>query len=289
MQSVLSQTFSDFEIIIVNDGSTDGSEQVIKSFDDKRIKYYTQKNQGAGAARNAAIEKATATYIALMDADDYWYPHYLEEQYRLIKKYPEEFVFATAQEIINFNKTYPKTYSLPKDFRDDGVINYFKAGNQSSLLHSSSTVLKKEVFKQVGNYNPSIKSGQDTDLYIRVGLRFSVAFSKKICSSYYVLENSLFRSSKSLDDKIDFSKYELLEKENPDLKKFLDLNRFSLAIFAKLHNDSEGFRQNFEKIDLNNLNKKQRFLLRQPVFVLRMFHRFKSLLLKSGIQLSAFR
>src|SRR5690606_31912630 len=140
--------------------------------------------------------------------DDYWYPFYLKEQYRLIKKYRGESVFSTAQEIIRKGKIFPKTYSLPKDFGQDGIVNYFEASYLASILHSSSTVLKKEVFFKTGIYNPNIKSGQDTDLYIRIGLYYNIVFSPRICSSYYIIENSLFRSSSSLKDKADFKSYE---------------------------------------------------------------------------------
>src|SRR5690554_5849112 len=289
LQSILDQTFTDFEIVIINDGSTDGSEAIIKSFNDKRIHYYAQENQGAAAARNTAIAKATAPLIALLDADDYWFPFYLEEQNRLIDKYPEAFVFATAQEIISKNNTHPKPYSLPKDFGNDGVVNYFEASHRASILHSSSTVLKKEVFGEVGNYDVNLKTGEDTDLYIRIGLNYPVVFSRKICSTYYVLENSLFRSSTSLAEKADFLKYEPLETENLSLKKFLDLNRFSLAIFAKLHNDRAGFKKNFEKINLNNLNKKQRMLLRLSPKTTKFLYGLKNFFERFRIKLSAFK
>lgn len=289
LQSVFAQTFQDFEVVLVNDGSTDGSEKVIKQFKDSRLRYYHQENQGAAAGRNAAINKATAPFIALLDADDYWYPHYLEEQNRLIEKYPNEYVFATAQEIIHKNKSSPKPYSIPNDFGSDGVVNYFEASHRASILHSSSTVLKKEVFEQIGNYNPAIKSGQDTDLYIRIGLKYPVVFSRKICSIYLILENSLFRSSTSLEEKADFSEYESLEKGNPLLKKFLDLNRFSLAIFAKLNHDREGFKHNFEKIDLNNLNKKQRLLLKLSPKTTKFLYSLKNFAERFGIKLSAFK
>lgn len=289
LESVLNQTFTDFEIIIVNDGSTDGSAAVINSFEDKRIHYFSQENQGAAAGRNAAIKKASAPYIALLDADDFWFPHYLEEQNRLIEKYPDEFVFATAQEIIKNNKSFPKPYSLPKNFEEEGLLNYFKASSQASILHSSSTVLKKEVFDKVGYYDHSIKIEQDTDLYIRIGLNYKVVFSKRICSSYNIIENSLFRSAKSLDDKADFSNYSHLEADNPPLKKFLDLNRFSLAIYAKLINDRDGFKRNFEKINLKNLNKKQRLLLRLSPKSTRFLYSLKNFFERFGIRLSAFK
>ena len=78
LDSVLAQTFTDFEIIIVNDGSTDNGFEIVSQFSDKRIKLFQQQNKGAAAARNLGIEKATGELIAFLDADDYWYPNHLE-------------------------------------------------------------------------------------------------------------------------------------------------------------------------------------------------------------------
>lgn len=289
LNAVLAQTFTDFEIILINDGSTDESETVISTFTDPRIHFYNQKNQGVSAARNTGIEKANATYLAFLDADDLWYPFYLETQYELIQKYPDQAVFATAQEVAENNRIFPKTYTIPQTSASDLIVNFFEASKDYAILHSSSIVLKKTVFDKVGLYNISIKSGQDTDLYIRIGLVYDVVFSKKICVRYLMLPESLFRSSKTLADKADFSAYEDLEKENPLLKKFLDLNRFSLAIFAKLKNDREGFKRNFEKIDLNNLNKKQRLILKLSLKNTQFLYRLKDIFHRFGVRLSAFK
>lgn len=289
LESVFDQTFQDFEVVVVNDGSTDESERIIKQFTDQRLRYFYQNNKGAAEGRNTAIKHANGTFIALLDGDDYWYPHYLEEQNRLIIKYPNQLVFATAQNTIKGKTSNPKSYSLPEKFNNDGVVDYFESSYQASILHSSSTVLNKEVFNQVGYYNPAIKSGQDTDLYIRIGLLYPVAFSIKICSHYHVWENSLYRNSKSLADKIDFSNYEPIENQNPHLKKFLDLNRFSLAIFAKLHHDMNGFEKNYKKINLQNLNKKQRFILKLSSTNIKLLYRLKNFAERYGLKLSTFK
>jgi glycosyltransferase involved in cell wall biosynthesis len=289
LEAVLAQTFTDFEIILINDGSTDESEAVIVAFTDPRIHYYTQKNQGVSAARNTGIEKANATYLAFLDADDLWYPFYLETQYELIQKYPDQSVFATAQEVAEKNRIFPKTYSILLTSASDFIVNFFEASLDYAILHSSSIVLKKNVFNKVGQYNINIKTGEDTDLYIRIGLVYAVVFSKKICVRYLVLPESLFRSTKILAERADFSAYEHLEKENPLLKKFLDLNRFSLAIFAKLINDQEGFKRNLEKIDLNNLNKKQRLMLKLSPKSTQFLYGLKNIFQRFGVRLSAFK
>jgi glycosyltransferase involved in cell wall biosynthesis len=289
LQSVLDQTYPHFEVVIVNDGSTDQSEAVIKSFTDPRITYYRQDNKGAGAARNAAIEKAKFDHIALLDADDYWYPYYLQEQRNLILKYPDECVFATNSEICRNGKIFSRNYSVPINKNSENKFNYFKASYLDSILHSSSTVIKKAVFDEIGYYNPNIKSGQDTDLYVRLGLNYDVIFSSRVCSRYFINSDSLFHTTANVTDKANFEAYEVYESTNSSLKKFLDLNRYSHCILAKLSGDDENYKKFFRKIDLRNLNKKQVFLLRQNRKSLRLLLKFKDVMSDFGVRLSAFK
>lgn len=284
IMSVLNQTVEDFELIVLNDGSTDNSEKVILSIKDSRIRYYYQGNEGTGKARNTAIKMATSQHIALLDADDLWETFYLEEQLRLIQKYPNCFVFATAQRIKKNNKSFDLKYSI--DNKEDGVFNYFDASHISPILHSSSSVINKEVFDKVGYYQ-EIKNGQDTDLYIRIGLNYNIAFSPKICSVYNIIKGSLFHSASSLKDKPNFEEYEHIE--NKKLKKYLDLNRFSLALFAKRLGDKKGFNKLYLKIDKNNLNFTQRILLSTPRIVLISLFLIKNSIEHLGFQFTIFK
>ena len=142
LKSVLAQTFTDFEVVILNDGSTDNSEAEILKFKDPRIRYFSKENQGASAGRNFTIQQAEANYIALMDADDYWYPFYLEEQNRLLTEFPNESVFATATEIKRNRKTFKNSYSTQTFGKDSILVDYFQASQLDSVLLSISTVLK---------------------------------------------------------------------------------------------------------------------------------------------------
>ena len=289
LNSVLAQTFTDFEVVLLNDGSTDNSEAEILKFKDPRIRYFSKENRGASAARNFTIEQAEANYIALMDADDYWYPFYLEEQNRLLNEFPNESVFATATEIKRNGKTFKNTYSIRTIDEDAVLVDYFEASQLDSVLLSISTVLKKEVFANVGWYDPKIKSGEDTDLYVRIGLKYKVVFSPKVCATYIVRKNRLFQSVKNLEDKANFEAYEGFEKNNPALKKFLDLNRYSLCILAKIEGNKEAFQKNFRKINQENLSKKQQFLLRQNKTILKYLSKTKDNLEKLGLRLGTFK
>ncbi len=289
LKSVFAQTFTDFEVVILNDGSTDNSEAEILKFKDPRIRYFSKENSGASAARNFTIQQATSEYIAFMDADDYWYPFYLEEQNRLIDKFPKESVFATATEIKRNGKTFKNNYSIDFATKDIVVVDYFEASQLDSVLLSISIVIKKEVFENVGYYDPKIKSGEDTDLYVRIGLKYKVVFSPKVCATYVVRKNSLFQSVKKLEEKANFEAYAVHEKDNPALKKFLDLNRYSLCILAKMEGNKEAFKKNFEKINQGNLSKKQQFLLRQNKTILKYLSKTKDNLEKLGLRLGTFK
>ncbi|HLT49001.1 MAG TPA: glycosyltransferase family A protein [Aequorivita sp.] len=289
LKSVLAQTFTDFEVVILNDGSTDNSEAEILKFKDPRIRYFSKENQGASAGRNFTIQQAEANYIALMDADDYWYPFYLEEQNRLLTEFPNESVFATATEIKRNRKTFKNSYSTQTFGKDSILVDYFQASQLDSVLLSISTVLKKTIFENVGWYDPKIKSGEDTDLYVRIGLKYKVVFSPKVCATYIIRKNSLFQSVKNLEEKANFEAYEIFEKDNPALKKFLDLNRYSLCILAKLEGNKEAFQKNFQKIDQENLSKKQQFLLRQNKTILKYLSKTKDNLEKLGLRLGTFK
>ncbi|MCW5520692.1 glycosyltransferase family 2 protein [Aureitalea sp. L0-47] len=288
LESVLNQTYRNFEVIIVNDGSQDKSEEVILSFNDPRVKYSRQENTGAGAARNAAISKATKPWIALLDADDIWYPDYLEEQSRLIQKFPSEKVFATNSMIHRDGKFLTRDYSftLPKE---DTVFNFFEASLRDSLLNSSLTVVHSDVLSEVNYYDTSIKSGQDTDLWVKIGLRYNVVFSPKVCGYYEINETSLFESARKVSEKTTFEAYEHLEKDNKPLKKFLDLNRYSICMIAKFERNKEAFNKLYPKIDLNNLSFSQRLLLKMNRPLLVLAKKTQNLLSRLGIRLSSFK
>lgn len=290
LESVLNQTVDDYEIIIVNDASTDHSDVILKELDSDKITYHCfETNQGAAAARNKGIKIATGTYIALLDGDDIWDSKYLEEISLLLEKFPNHKVFATAIRIQEHDGMRSSQYTfLNPDNKKHVSLDYFESSLKNTLLTSSSTVIEKSVFKDIGYYDTAIKSGQDTDLWIRIGLKYAIAFSTIPCATYSYAPISLYKSIKTVRDRPNFVAYENLEKENKTLKKFLDLNRFSLAIRAKLWKEPKEAQFFIDRIDTHNLSKVQQALLLTPAPVIKLLFFIKRVLEKMGIRLSVY-
>lgn len=288
LQSILNQSFSDFEIIIVNDGSTDESEKVVSEFQDARIRYFVQKNQGVSMARNVGISLAQSNYISFLDADDYWYPDFLERMHLAIALFPEQKVFSAAIEIETPKNTFSAEYSIQKTGEFE-VVNYFNASSKESVIWTSCAVIHREVFEKVGDFDVTIKSGQDTDLWIRIGLVYPVVFNWKILARYVYDPRSLSKNQSLTNAKMNFSKFATLEKSNPELKKFLDLNRFSLAIKSKINQDKTHFDSLYQAIDLENLNLKKRVLLLLPAYFLEKLILLKQFLADQGLGNSVFK
>lgn len=275
IESVLNQSFADFEIIIVNDGSTDKSLEIINTIKDHRIKVITTKNKGASECRNTGIKAATTHFIALLDGDDLWAKNFLEQIHECILNYPEINVFATALAHQYGSKIVPVNYSFNQKslFKER---NFFKSSLDYTLLSSSSTVFNKKILDKTGNFDSAITSGQDTDLWIRIGLYYNVLFINKILAYYRDVPNSLSNTISDVNKKPKFDKYFNEEKENKDLKIFLDRNRYSMAILSKLQNDKKNFSYYTSHLDTANISSRQKFLLKSPKWVLKLLLKIQS-------------
>jgi glycosyltransferase involved in cell wall biosynthesis len=114
IQSVLNQTYQDYEIIIVNDGSTDNSLHVVEQINDSRIRIITKPNGGVSSARNRGIKEAKYDWIAFLDGDDLWEKDHLEEITKMMQVYPNEKVYVTSFEYSNGSKLFrhPRTTNI---------------------------------------------------------------------------------------------------------------------------------------------------------------------------------
>ena len=294
LESLCSQSFSDFEVIIINDGSTDGSENEVKKFSDDRIKLFSKKNEGVALTRNLGVEKANAKHIVFLDADDYWYPFHLENLYSLISKFPDQKWYATAYEK-RHNKKFTSAMISPIMEQKDwmGIVDdYFQNSLIDTLAWTSAVCMEKEFFQELSGFDATITNGagEDTDLWLRAAIASSLVFSTRI-SARHNLDGSNRISHTPTKNRVfmDLDKYEEISKENVYLKQYLDINRYSLAIQHKMAKDMDSFEDYTSKIDLNNLNSKQRSLLKQPRSVLLTLIKAKGLFETFGTRLTAYK
>ena len=194
LQSIFEQTFQDFEIVIVDDGSTDNSVEEVEKFTDSRIRLIHQINAGVSAARNRGIEEARGELIAFLDADDEWKPEYLATQYGLYQKYPECSVYACNYEFRDSEgKVTPIIIRrLPFEGEDGILSNYFEVASCSHPpLWTSAVVVKKSVIQAIGGFPLGIKSGEDL-------LTWASAYSRKSLAIFNVEGYSVTEKPKRL-------------------------------------------------------------------------------------------
>ncbi len=263
--SILSQTFTDFELIIIDDGSTDKSEKKILEFSDLRITYYKTDNRGVSSARNFGIEKAKSEFISFLDADDYWYPDFLSEMKSMTEDHPQHKIFASAIEIEKNSKIKPAEYSM---LRHANVmpVNYFSGSMKESVITTQASVFHRSVFEEVGKFDETLYSGEDTDLWIRIGIKYPILFNWKVLARY-------IRTARSLSSQIsniDLKKYESAAVDDPRIRKFLDLNRYSLAIQSKMTGNQSKYEILVKDIDPKSIGIKAKLLLKLPGFVLKI-------------------
>lgn len=288
LKSVLDQTFTDYEIIIVNDGSTDHSETKIQSIKDDSIHYFSKTNEGVAIARNYGIDKAKGEFICFLDADDYWYPKFLETMKSTIEKNQEKSVFACAIEIETQNKTFAAHYSITKNSHSQ-IVDFFEASQRECVLWTSSVAIHKSVFETVGRFDTNIKKGEDTELWIRIGLQYPIVFIWEILARYVYDGSGVSRNLNYFFEPYTFEKYASEEKRNPKLKQYLDFNRFSAVIKCKLNGDFKTAKAIYKQIDLDTIGWKKQMLLQLPGIILKLLVGFKNFLAKIGLGKSIFR
>lgn len=275
LESVLNQTFKKFEIIIVNDGSTDKSIRVINSITDKRINVISIKNSGASVSRNTGIKEAKGNYIALLDGDDLWKNTFLETIHKATKVFKEQMVFTTALAQKYNTKIVPANYCF-KQNETYRLHNYFKSSLKFSILTSSSIVFSREIIKKTGLFDSTIVSGEDTDMWIRIGLKYKVLFINKTLVHYRYINESLSNTTFEASKKPDFKKYKSVEKTNYNLKKYLDIHRYSLAMMSKINDQKKAYHFYKSELNITNLPIRKRILLNLPKWMLNILLWLKS-------------
>ena len=272
IQTVLTQGFVYFELIVVNDGSTDNGLEIVKSIKDKRIKIINKENGGVSSARNRGILEATADYIAFLDADDYWEPDYLEEMYKLIMDFPDASIYGCAYDWVENGMSKTDDFHFPLLYRNV-VDSYFKTALNHHLFWTSAVIVRKRSIQEIGCFDERMSIGEDLDVWFRMNLNYQGVFFNKVLAHY-----NIDGPNRAMKRKLDyrksimfyFDKYKDAKAKNADFSVFI--NKFKAYKVFDLLKNYELSRKEI-KVYISEINKKEitpkmRFLLSLPNFLI---------------------
>lgn len=283
LESVINQTFKSFDLIVVDDGSTDDSlmvaDKVLKGTDiEYRIIH--QKNQGVSIARNNGVAASNSEYICFLDADDWWEPLYLEEMSSLISGFPEAGLYGCSYSIISDknHKTRYAAIGVDEGF-EKGYIDYFKvyAKGLYMPIWTGAACVPRKVFNDVHGFNPKLRMSEDFDLWVRIATSRRVALLNIPLSNYnqdILSGNRAIGSLPPPESQFAFCADYLNEakKQNPDLKFTVEMVQITCLRNYYLSKDYRLRAQSvLDTLDLNaHRNRSYAGYLFQPRFIVLM-------------------
>lgn len=242
LECVLNQNFTDWEVVVVDDGSTDDSANIVRSMGDSRIRLIRQPNAGVSAARDRGAIEAEGEFIAFLDADDEWDKNYLSTQYELTQKYPDCDVFAMNYEFQDINGIKTSTIINKLPFNDaDGVLsNYFEVASCSHPpLWTSAVMVRKSAFQNIEGFPVGIKSGEDLLTWARLACRYKIAYCKTPLAVFNVEGYDTKEKPKRIPAEVDIVGQELKKLyktyDAPGLKQYVGLwHKMRSSIYMRL-------------------------------------------------------
>lgn len=280
VESVVEQTYKEWELVVVDNGSTDGSGEIVASYTDQRIKLlHLDENIGPGGARNQGVAECTAPSICFLDADDWWEPTFLEEIAGLIDRHPGAGIYGTGYYIVNDGKKRVAPIGLVDGFTE-GEINYCHvyAKTLCMPLTSISVCMPRSVFEEMGGFPSDVKLGEDFLLWLRIALANNVVLLNKPLSNYNQDVDSAFRGThnKRYDPNtfmtFHFDRFAEEEAKSYDLKVLLDrLRVYTLMNFRKDNIFPDEVQHEISKVDFKNVDSIYKFYYKAPYWMVKTY------------------
>lgn len=277
VESVIGQTHTDWELWIVDDGSTDGSSEIVKVYTDTRIQIIRlEENVGVSNARNKGVSLSTSPYITFLDADDWWEPTFLKEMAGLIERHPNAGIYGTSYWMVKNSKKRLAPIGVDDGFTE-GEINYCTvyAKTLCMPLTSITVAIPRAVFDEAGGFKPHLKLGEDFDLWIRIALKHKVVFLNKPLSNYNQDVDVTYRGTNHLHDPKEHMLWNLgylesEEKTNPDYKQLVDnMRTYGLLTYLLTTKYRAAARQELAKVDWERQPIETQRLYRMPIIYLK--------------------
>lgn len=289
LRSVFAQTYTDYELIVVDDGSKDDSKAVaeqVLTCCPVSYQLISQANAGVSLARNNGVAASHGEYLCFLDADDWWEPTFLEEMTQLIAEYPDAGIYGTGYTIVNEakHKTRVAPIAVDEGF-EKGYINYCQvyAKTLCMPLTSISVAIPRNIFDETRGFKPNLKLGEDFDLWIRIALKYKVAFLNKPLANYnqdvdaanrgvghlHKPENHMLWNLGYLEDE---------ERKNADYKQLIDnLRTYGLMNYYVSKQYHDAAKNELAKVDWSRRTEKCRRQYRMPVWCLELMQTMLSI------------
>lgn len=194
IESILQQTFEDFEILLVNDGSTDSTAEWAKKITDPRVRYIEQNNQGLSAARNTGLDLAQGRYVAFLDADDVWEPTKLDKQVALLETNPD--IGMVHSWVWFMDGEGRSTGRIWKTQAEGMALAHLLQRNDVAVL---SALVRRECFARIGGFDIALRSLEDWDLWLRLAVNDSIAVIREPLAYYRQLPGSMSRNCEVME------------------------------------------------------------------------------------------
>lgn len=291
LTSVFNQLFKDFEVIVVNDGSTDTSLKILETFNDARLKVIHQNNQGVSVARNTGMAHAKADFVCFLDADDFWKPNHLQAFYHTITRFPKAKMYCNRYVTqISKNKLITNKFIDITDDYEGYIKDFFKSSLINRVALTSAVCIHKEVFDEIGGFNKELKSDQDLDYWIKIALKYPIAITAHTTLIYNFINanKSLSKDNSKFIKLTDLNQYRSFEKNNKSLQAFLDIYRIEYGLHYYILGLQDKSTEYLQYINLKNIPLKTRLLLKMPPFLLLFLLTLKQKLRNFGIDFTIY-